>query len=78
MRNHQRSEASLKQGLMTKADAHAELSEVIAGRKLGRENSEEVIVFDSTGISLQDVVAAIVYEKPSLLIAASCWTSPSE
>jgi alanine dehydrogenase len=48
----------------TKADAHAELGEVIARRKLGRENSEEVIVFDGTGTALQDVAeAAIVYEK---------------
>ncbi len=55
---------ALKQGLMTKADVHAELGEVIAGRKPGRENREEVIVFDSTGTALQDVAAAaIVYEK---------------
>jgi alanine dehydrogenase len=55
---------ALKQGLMTKADAHAEIGEVIAGRKTGRENSEEIIVFDSTGTALQDVAAAaIVYEK---------------
>jgi alanine dehydrogenase len=55
---------ALKQGLMTKADVHAELGEVIAGRKPGRENHEEVIVFDSTGTALQDVAAAaIVYEK---------------
>jgi len=55
---------ALKQGLMTREDVHAELGEVIAGRKPGRENSEEVIVFDSTGTALQDVAAAaIVYEK---------------
>jgi alanine dehydrogenase len=55
---------ALKQGLMTKADAHAELGEVIAGRKPGRVNREEVIVFDSTGTALQDAAAAaIVYEK---------------
>jgi alanine dehydrogenase len=55
---------ALEQGLMTKADVHAELGEVIAGRKPGREKSEEIIVFDSTGTALQDVAAAaIVYEK---------------
>ncbi len=42
----------------------AELGEVIAGRKKGRTSDDEVIVFDSTGMALQDVVsAAIVYEK---------------
>jgi alanine dehydrogenase len=55
---------ALKQGLMTEADVHAELGEVISGRKPGRDNREEVIVFDSTGTALQDVAAAaIVYEK---------------
>jgi alanine dehydrogenase len=55
---------ALRQGLMTKGDVHAELGEVIAGTKTGRENREEVIVFDSTGTALQDVAAAaIVYEK---------------
>jgi alanine dehydrogenase len=55
---------ALKQGLMTKAGVHAELGDVIAGRKPGRENGEEVIVFDSTGTALQDVAAAaIVYER---------------
>ena len=42
----------------------AELGEVIAGLKKGRTSDDEVIVFDSTGMALQDVVsAAIVYEK---------------
>jgi alanine dehydrogenase len=37
---------------------------VVAGRKAGRESAEEVIIFDSTGMALQDVVsAAVVYEK---------------
>lgn len=55
---------ALKQGMMTKTDVHAELGEVIAGRKPGREGREEVIIFDSTGTALQDVAAAaIVYEK---------------
>lgn len=51
-------------GLMTVADVHAELGEVIAGRKPGRTSDDEIIVFDSTGTALQDVVAAaIVYER---------------
>ena len=55
---------ALKQGVMTKADVHAELGEMIAGRRQGRETREEIIVFDSTGTALQDVAAAaLVYEK---------------
>jgi ornithine cyclodeaminase/alanine dehydrogenase-like protein (mu-crystallin family) len=55
---------ALQLGLMTRGDVAAELGEVIAGRKPGRESQEEIIVFDSTGTALQDVAAAaIVYEK---------------
>jgi ornithine cyclodeaminase/alanine dehydrogenase-like protein (mu-crystallin family) len=46
------------------ARVHAELGEVVARRKPGRESDEEIIVFDSTGTALQDVAAAaVVYEK---------------
>jgi hypothetical protein len=44
---------------MAAADVHAELGEVIAGRKRARESADEIIVFDSTGTGLQDVAAAI-------------------
>jgi hypothetical protein len=54
-------------GVMSAGDVHAELGEVIAGRKPGRERPEEVIVFDSTGTGLQDVAAAIaVYEEAGM------------
>jgi alanine dehydrogenase len=49
------------------ATIHAELGEVITGQKRGRECPEEIIIFDSTGMALQDVAAgAIVYEKALL------------
>jgi len=55
---------ALDAGLMVKDDVHAELGEVVAGKKPGRELDEEIIVFDSTGMALQDVAAAAcVYEK---------------
>jgi len=47
-------------GVMEKADVHAQLGEVICGMKHGREKSEEIIIFDSTGMALQDVAAATV------------------
>ena len=49
---------------MTKADVYGELGEVVAGIKPGRTSAEEIIIFDSTGMALQDViVAANVYKK---------------
>jgi len=51
-------------GAMRREDVYAELSEVVAGRKVGREREDEVIIFDSTGMALQDVAAAaIVYQR---------------
>ena len=55
---------ALQQNLMSAADVHAELGEIIAGQKPGRVSDNEIIIFDSTGTALQDVAAAaIVYEK---------------
>ena len=51
-------------GLMTRDDVHAELGEIVAGRKPGRTSEKEITIFDSTGTALQDVaVAAMVYER---------------
>lgn len=55
---------ALKAGVVSLADVHAELAEVVAGMKPGRTSAEEIVVFDSTGTALQDVAAAaMVYEK---------------
>jgi alanine dehydrogenase len=55
---------ALEKGLITRDSVHAELGEVIAGKKPGRESAREIIIFDSTGTALQDVAAAaLVYER---------------
>jgi ornithine cyclodeaminase/alanine dehydrogenase-like protein (mu-crystallin family) len=55
---------ALAAGLMTREAVHAELADVVAGRRPGRTRADEVTVFDSSGTALQDVAAAIVvYEK---------------
>jgi alanine dehydrogenase len=55
---------AIASNLMTKQHVHAELGEVIAGTKPGRTSPDEIIIFDSTGMALQDVIAAAtVYTK---------------
>jgi len=55
---------AIEAGVMRAEDVYAELSEVVAGKKRGRESEDEVIIFDSTGMALQDVAAAaIVYDR---------------
>jgi alanine dehydrogenase len=44
----------LSQGLITEADVTGEIGEVITGKKPGRTSDDEVTIFDSTGIALQD------------------------
>jgi ornithine cyclodeaminase/alanine dehydrogenase len=55
---------AIADGLMRKEDVYAELSEVVAGKKAGRINETDIIVFDSTGVAIEDAAAAtVVYEK---------------
>lgn len=59
---------ALAAGLMTRAEVHAELADVVVGRRPGRTRDDEITVFDSTGTALQDVAAAlVVYEKATAL-----------
>jgi len=54
----------LAAGLMTRAQVHAELADVVVGRRPGRSREDEITIFDSSGTALQDVAAAVaVYEK---------------
>lgn len=63
----------LAAGLMNLEQAHGELGAVVAGRVAGRENDEEVIVFDTTGSAIQDTAAAVaVYEK-ARVTGAGTW-----
>jgi ornithine cyclodeaminase/alanine dehydrogenase-like protein (mu-crystallin family) len=49
---------------MTRDDVHADLADVVSGRRSGRRSADEVTVFDSTGTALEDVAAAaVVYER---------------
>lgn len=47
-----------ERGMIKKEDIHAELGEIVAGLKPGRESDDDITIFDSTGLSIQDVVTA--------------------
>jgi len=54
----------ISKGLMKNSDIYSTLCEVVAGKRNGRENDEEITVFDSTGLAIQDMICAkVVYEK---------------
>jgi alanine dehydrogenase len=48
----------LQQGRMTEAHIHAELGQISAGVKPGRTSEEEITLFKSVGVAVQDVAAA--------------------
>ena len=52
--------------LMTREHVHAELGDVVAGRRPGRTRDTEITVFDSSGTALEDVAAAIVVYENAL------------
>jgi len=55
---------ALAAGTFARERVHAELAEIVAGRKPGRRGADEIILFDSTGLGLYDVAAAArLYER---------------
>ena len=54
----------LSKGEIRKDEIWAELGEVLTGKKPGRVSTEEITVFDTTGIAVQDAITAkLVYQK---------------
>lgn len=54
----------LEDGTITKDDFTGDLGNVIKGELVGRENDDEIIVFETVGVATQDLVAAReIYEK---------------
>lgn len=54
----------LEQGIISKADFTGELGNVMKGELAGRENDDEIIVFETVGVATQDLVAArSIYDK---------------
>ncbi len=58
----------LAKGVISREDIYAEMGEIVVGKKPGRISDDEITVFDSTGLAIQDIaVAWRVYEKAKKL-----------
>lgn len=54
----------LEQGLITEDDFTGDLGDVLLGNIKGRENDDEIIVFETVGVAVQDLVTAKeIYDK---------------
>ena len=51
-------------GVIKKSDIHGEIGQLLAGEKPLREHEDEITIFDTTGMGIQDnVTAVMVYER---------------
>jgi ornithine cyclodeaminase/alanine dehydrogenase-like protein (mu-crystallin family) len=48
----------MEQGLMSAGHIYAELGEIVAGDRPGRETAQEITLFKSVGVAVQDVAVA--------------------
>jgi alanine dehydrogenase len=54
----------LSEGVIKVEDIYGTLGEVAANMKKGRENDEEITIFDSTGLAIEDIICAkLIYKK---------------
>ena len=54
----------LSQGLIKESDIAGEIGEVVTGKKKGRTSDQDITLFDSTGIALQDsATIPLEYER---------------
>jgi alanine dehydrogenase len=55
---------AIKESAITQDSIHGEIGEVLAGAKTGRRSADEITLYKSVGIAIQDVATAkLVYEK---------------
>jgi alanine dehydrogenase len=55
---------AFSKGVLTKDDIWGDICEIVAGLKQGRTSSEEITVFTSTGLAIQDAATAnVAYQK---------------
>jgi len=55
---------AIKEGAIEEDHIHAEIGEVLAGKKAGRTSASEITLYKAVGIAIQDVATAkLVYER---------------
>lgn len=58
----------VKKKQITKRDIYADIGEVTSGKKKGRVKKDNITVFDSTGLAVQDMaIASLIYKKAKKL-----------
>jgi alanine dehydrogenase len=63
----------LSKGVLSEKDVWAELGDVVAGTKPARTSEEEITVFDSTGLAIQDAATVELVYKKAMSRNAGCF-----
>ena len=64
----------LAEGIIKEQDITGEIGDVLAGKRKGRESDDEIIVFETVGIGMQDLITAkAIYEKAIAEDVGSQW-----
>jgi ornithine cyclodeaminase/alanine dehydrogenase-like protein (mu-crystallin family) len=54
----------MQKGIFSKEKIHSDLAGLVSGKKPGRENPQEIILFKSVGTAIEDLAAArLAYQK---------------
>jgi alanine dehydrogenase len=55
---------SVSKKIISRDDIYADIGEIVTGKKAGRDSSELITIFDSTGLAIQDIYSAcMIYRK---------------
>ncbi len=62
----------LSRGVLTHKDVWAELGDILVGTKVGRTSEDEITVFDSTGLAIQDAATVELVYRKAISTKAGC------
>jgi ornithine cyclodeaminase/alanine dehydrogenase-like protein (mu-crystallin family) len=62
------------EGLFSRGSIRGELSELVLGKKNGRKSEEEVTVFKSVGLALEDNAAGWLAYRRALKLGTGKWS----
>ena len=58
----------ISNGTITKDDIYSEISDIVSGKKQGRASEDEITLFKSNGVAIEDVACALkVFQKAKTL-----------
>jgi len=57
---------AIEEGVIKAEDVYGEIGEIILGNKPGRENDEEITIFDTVGMAIQDIAMSGMLYKAAM------------